>query len=264
MPRFISIQRLIISALFSFPLVHNCYGQAGSQPRFEAASLKLSEDQALMGTRPELSPGRIVWTTQLQYLVSYAYDVDLARVSFAGYGMGTIYNLNAVFPPNTSQADLRLMLQALLADRFNLHAHRDTKEVAGFALIVAKAGIKMKESTDVRPVDSGGAAILPEKGSYVTATGEGPGVIRITAQAASIKRLTEIFGRITGTPISDQTGLTGRYNFQFRFSNINADAETDVPSFPTALQESMGLTLQKQKVPVETLVVDHLDPLSQN
>ena len=66
-------------------------------------------------------------------------------------------------------------------------------------------------------------------------------------------------------PFWDETGLSGKYDFSFRFSgDLNADSQMEAPSLSTALREIIGLTIVKQRGAVETLVIDHLDPLSEN
>jgi uncharacterized protein (TIGR03435 family) len=66
-------------------------------------------------------------------------------------------------------------------------------------------------------------------------------------------------------PLWDRTGLQGKYDFAFRFSqDPSADSQTDAPSLSTALRENLGLILQKQRGPLETLVIDHLDQPSEN
>jgi uncharacterized protein (TIGR03435 family) len=226
--------------------------QAQQQPRFEVASIKPGGD--IFSTKPQRSPGRLTWTTQLAYLIGYAYGLDSARVS--GQGLGDIYTINAVFEPKMTDGELRLMLQGLLADRFDMRFHRAVKEVDGYGISIGRGGNKMKEAVSgSSPVDE----------SYLSATGPLPGVISITGRGASISQLTGTLGRIVGTPLWDQTGLEGKYDFAFRFSeDPGADSLTDTPSLSTALRESLGLTMRKQRGPLETLVIDHLAPPSAN
>src|SRR5580692_6936356 len=94
--------------------------QTPPPPRFEVASIKPAGDK--FSTRPELSTGRIRWTTQLCYLIGYAYSLDFSSVT--GRRCGAIYSIEATFDPASTSDRLRLMIQALLADRFKLRAHR--------------------------------------------------------------------------------------------------------------------------------------------
>jgi uncharacterized protein (TIGR03435 family) len=239
--------------------------QAPQRPHFEVASIRPGGD--IFSTKPQFSPGRLVWTTQLAYLIGYAYGLDFSRVS--GPGLGAIYTVNAVSDRNATDDERRLMLQSLLADRFNMRFHQQVKEVDGFAVTIGKAGIKMKESAAVSqhgPGASGSGTSSPSVNeSYLSATMPSSGVTAIRAKEATLKQLTDTLGRITGMAFWDRTGLQGKYDFAFSFSqDLNADPQTEVPSLSTALRESLGLTMQKQRGPVETLVIDHLEQPSEN
>jgi uncharacterized protein (TIGR03435 family) len=101
--------------------------------------------------------------------------------------------------------------------------------------------------------------------SYASASVTSRGVTSIQAHEASITQLTRTLERSVGKPFWDQTGLHGKYDFTFSFyQDADVDPQAGVPSLPTALEETLGLTLHKQKGPLETLVIDHLDPPSEN
>ncbi len=241
------------------------YSQTPQQPHFEVASIRPGGD--ILSTEPQSSPGRFVWTTQLAYLIGYAYGLDFSRVS--GKGLEVIYTINAVFEPNTTDDELRLMLQSLLAERFNMRFHRQVKEVDGFAVTIGKGGIKMKDSPTGGEADhdgsSSGASSAPINESYIYAMMTSPGVTSIKAREASLTQLTRTLERIVGRPFWDQTGLQGKYNFAFSFSqDLDADPQAGVPALPIAIRESLGLTLHKQAGPLETLVIDHIDQPSKN
>jgi uncharacterized protein (TIGR03435 family) len=241
-----------------------CGQQAQQQPRFEVASIKPGGD--IFSTKPQWSPGRLTWTTQLAYLIGYAYELDFARVS--GQGLGAIYTINAVFEPKTTEGELRLMLQSLLADRFAMRFQRLVKEVDGYGVSIGRGGNKMKEAFSVDqpgPGDVRSAPSSPFNESYVFATEPSPGVTAITGRGASLSQLIQTLGRIVGMPLWDQTGLEGKYDFAFRFSeDSGTDSQTDAPSLSTALRDSLGLTIKKQRGPLETLVIDHLAQPSEN
>jgi uncharacterized protein (TIGR03435 family) len=168
------------------------------------------------------------------------------------------YIINAAFEPNAKESEIRLMLQSLLAERFNLRLHRDIKEVDGYAISVGKGGSKMKESA---------ATDQPAPGirdRFVSAILSSAGTM-ITGRRATLAQLAETLGRNLESPMWDRTGLQGEYDFTFRYAqDVGADTQTDAPSLTTALRESLGLILQKQRGPVETLVIDHVEPPSEN
>lgn len=222
-----------------------------SHPRFEVASIKPGGD--VFSTRPLLSRGRLRWTTQLAYLIGYAYRLDFSRVS--GEHVGRVYTLEATFDPGAADGQVRLMVQALLAERFRMRARRVMTEAEGYALTIGKDGPKVKASAAAPESDSAG---------HVAAILQSGGVIAITGRGASIAQLAEALGR-SGVPAWDRTGLTGKYDFEFRYAaDLSPEAETDAPSLATALRESLGLTLKKQKGVVETLVVDHIEEPLEN
>jgi uncharacterized protein (TIGR03435 family) len=240
------------AGLFAVLSAQAIYSQ---QPQFEAASIKPGGD--IFSTKPQRSPGRLAWTTQLAYLIGYAYGLDHSRVSGQELG-GVVYTINTVFAPKVTDAELRLMLQSLLADRFNMRFHQEVKEVDGYVVSLAKGGMKMKES----PAEDQPGPIDP---SYVAATGPVPGVLEIRGHRASLLQLIDTLGRNLGMPLWDRTGLKGKYDFEFRYAeDLSAESEAAAPQLATALRESLGLVIKKQRGPLETLVIDHIEQPSGN
>jgi uncharacterized protein (TIGR03435 family) len=140
------------------------------------------------------------------------------------------------------------MLRALLEDRFKVAVHRESKEMPGYALVVAKRGFKLK------PVEPGG-------GSDTNSTG---GRVRtLTVKRTSMASLADLLARNLDQMVVDRTGLEGVYDFQLRWTNDDQNSSsTDAdaaPSLFTAIQETLGLRLQPQKVPTEIIVVDHVE-----
>jgi uncharacterized protein (TIGR03435 family) len=252
-----------------FGLLSSCAvcAQSPQQPQFEVVAVKLGGDA--FSTKPQLSPGRFNWTTQIAYLIGYAYSLDQARI-FGDVLGGDVYTVTAVFTPKATGGDVRAMLQSLLADRFHLRFHRLSKEADGYAITIAKGGIRMKESAAAEPSGAGGsgsgAPSAPGNDSYLSTMSPSTGVLEITGRGVSVAELAERLGRNTGTPFWDQTGLAGRYDFTFRFAqqDLDADILPDVPLLSTALREDLGLALVKSRGPVETLVIDHIEPPAEN
>ena len=245
--------------LHAFPLLFAglCCAIAAAQPqadalqRFEIASVKPGGD--IFSTRPERSAGRIRWTTQLSYLIGYAYRLDFSKISCAI--CASVYSVEATFDPSSTDDQVRGMLQSLLAGRFKMRAHRVTTEADGYALVTAKGGLKIKE---VKPAGE------PAE-SYVSATMPAAGVLAVTGRRASMSQFAESLQRHAGLPVWDRTGLSGTYDFAFRYAQgLGTDSQTDAPSLATALQESLGLKLEKQKGPVGTLLIDHIEEPAEN
>jgi uncharacterized protein (TIGR03435 family) len=167
------------------------------------------------------------------------------------------------------------MLQKVLADRFKLQVHHDSKDVPVFALVPAKGGVRMKET---KPGDSHpNVAKLGSNGMVHGATVflTGPG--QMTGEGASV---ADIAGALSDTAydylgrrVVDKSGLTARYDFKLQFAPnaTGADSDSDSqpqgaagPSISTAVQEQLGLKLEPAKVPTEFLVIDHAERPSQN
>jgi uncharacterized protein (TIGR03435 family) len=131
------------------------------------------------------------------------------------------------------------MLQRLLAERFHLAVHRGTKEVSGYALIVAKGGPKLKESK----AQAGRSYILPES---------------VVIDHATMDHFASVLARPAGRPVVDATGISGVFDINLKYAR-EGDANSERPSLFTALQEQLGLKLEPRKVSQETIIVDHVD-----
>jgi bla regulator protein BlaR1 len=238
--------------------------QTAAPLSFDVASVK-PVSQPWLQIAPQRSGGRITWTTDLHYLVGYAYHLQDWRISGALPGSDYIFAVDATTAPAATEDQIRLMLQSLLADRFKMAAHRVTKEVEGYALTVGRNGAKIKEArAEEKP------AALPEwfqKQGDIAAQLEGKvvatipkaGIGTITGRRASMLQLTEALQRVLRVSVLDQTGLSGNYYFAFEFAQEDHPADVEAPPLFAAIQESLGLKLEKHKGPVEMLVVDHIE-----
>jgi uncharacterized protein (TIGR03435 family) len=153
------------------------------------------------------------------------------------------------------------MIRQILAERFKLTAHRESRELPVFVLSIAKSGSKLKESMidpSVPPSERRGGGVQMSMG-------------RIAAHECTISYFLTMLSRQMGRSILDRTGLTGNYDFTLRWNPDNGlttaaeDTQADaLPSVFTAVQEQMGLKLESTKAPTEVLVVDHLERPTQN
>jgi uncharacterized protein (TIGR03435 family) len=143
-----------------------------------------------------------------------------------------------------------LMLQAMLADRFNLKIHHDTKDLPIYALVVAKGGSKLKEAA----ADANGGYSMGFGGKEEFLKGHG---VELESLAYS---LSSNVGRI----ILNKTGLSGKYEIDLKWSPQENPSEDDGPSIFTALQEQLGLKLEPIKAPVESIVIEHVDRPTEN
>jgi uncharacterized protein (TIGR03435 family) len=161
------------------------------------------------------------------------------------------------------------MLQTLLVERFKIVTHRETKELSGYALVVGKNGPKLNTKTaagESPPLPSylGGKPSVAFEGRLFTSM-EGVGTTAITGRGVSMAQLADELSQEMGMFVSDQTGLSGQYYFGLTFASIQ-NPRSEAQSLPvfSALQDDLGLKLEKQKAPVEILVVDHIERPSEN
>jgi uncharacterized protein (TIGR03435 family) len=262
--------RIVLGLLSSYGLVAQT---APPSRAFEVASVKVypASQGAPNGFSftPQRSGGRLSWTTNMPLLLSSAFHLPGWRITGAADKDQSFYSIEAGMDVSATEDKVRQMLRKLLADRFGLVTHRETRTVDSYRLVVAKNGPKINNSAD------GEAQAMPDylKGKPAEAfegrvfvSMEGIGVSAITARGISITRLTDQLADTLRTPVEDHTGLTGRYYFGFRFVNLNGSPadDPDVPTLFDAIQNQLGLRLDKQKAPTEFLVVDRVDKPSAN
>jgi uncharacterized protein (TIGR03435 family) len=137
------------------------------------------------------------------------------------------------------------MLAAVLAERFKLAVHRETRELTVYALVAAKNGPKIK------PVDPGEGDTTSRRGHVTITRTSMHGLARFLA-GPNVR---------LGRPVVDKTGLDGVYSFDLEWTpEGRTEPEAGAPpSIFVALQEQLGLKLEAQKAPVDILVVDHAE-----
>jgi uncharacterized protein (TIGR03435 family) len=158
------------------------------------------------------------------------------------------------------KAQKRLMLQAMLADRFELRAHAEDRKLPMYALVVVRNGPKFLESK------ANGTTIDGSKGR-----------IRVQGGDNTVSLLAEQLANSLGRPVVDETGIRGRYNITLQWApdegavpNPGATGlgattpDSPGPSLFTAIQEQLGLKLESRKGPVQVLVIDHIEQPSEN
>ena len=264
--------------------------QAFSQPatpQFEVASVKvappLTGGQILM--RRGSDPGRLDWTNvTLRACISAAYRVKEYQISGPDWLTSERYNLVAKIPDGASPNVIPEMLQALLADRFKLKLHRDTRDQPIYALVVAKGGPKMKESDPSEapprgpgaPGSPGGPPVTAIRGRMLIGGGQ------FEAKQMAMSEFTDWLARFVDRPVVDMTELKGSYDFKLDYTpdprvmqkmmmragvpsggpppGAAADGPSESgPSIFTAVQEQLGLKLEGRKAPIELLVIDSVE-----
>jgi uncharacterized protein (TIGR03435 family) len=171
------------------------------------------------------------------------------------------------------------MLQALLADRFKLTIHHETRQFPIYKLIVAKGGSKLHEAKAGDDYASGLQGPDGKSGGKGTMrVGDDSGAIVMTAQGISIDRLVAQISGQLGSQVHNETGLKGDYDITLRYTSEDMRMEAPNPSgggnvsqsdnngisLFAALEDQLGLKLESQKGPVDVIVIDHVEPPSEN
>lgn len=211
-------------------------------------------------------------------LIRYAYDLETEDLisGLPGWAGSSSLDVEAKvsaedvaalkkLPDDDSNRQRRLMMQSLLADRFALKVHHEKRELPTYALVVIKSGLRLKVADPKNTYEDG----LKAKGGVV----RGPGSVdtsntQLTAQAVPVTSLASFLAQKLRRPVDDKTGLTRNYDFTLKWSpdEVAQDSENanTPPSIYTALQEQLGLKLEATKGPVDTIVVDHINPPTEN
>ena len=141
-----------------------------------------------------------------------------------------------------TREELQPRLQALLAERLHLAVHRETREAQGYVLVVAKSGAKLQAT----------------KGDHWANFQKNVSSGRLEGFNWSMAFLAQKLAEQTHVPVVNQTGVSGSYVVELRYAG-ETETDTALPSLFTALREGLGLELKAQKVPVEMIVIDHVE-----
>lgn len=242
----------------SFLIAVSCmFAQVSARPAFDAASVRpnTSDDHVV---NIHVGPGGHFDARgyTLKLLIQQAYGVKGFQISGgAGWLDTDRYDITARGASNATTAQVDLMLQRLLADRFALRVHNASREMPGFELSVASGGSKLKRSL---------------------AKEETPGSSRrkgdaLVADAITMTTFTKMLGAYLSKPVSDKTGLTGLYDVRIAWteradqvSDDNAAADAPTVSLQSALKDQLGLKLTSRRVNAETIVIESAEKASPN
>jgi len=238
-------------------------------PAFDVASIRPTQGgMEMRGHGPffniKVSPDTVnMRAVNLRTCIRWAYHVMDYQVSGPDTIMRDRYDVMAKAPAAVEEDQLRAMMQTLLADRFKMAFHRQSKEMSGYALVVGKGGPKFQESKT-----EGESAIDPDQSR-----------MQVSIQRTSIAQLIEMLSNMFRAPIIDETGLKAKYDVTINVAKYL----TEIPHGPgerggggegagagagfdpmslimRGLQEELGLKLEsRSKMPVDFLIVDHIE-----
>jgi uncharacterized protein (TIGR03435 family) len=253
-PRKQALGKLILAAFLAIttPIA---FSQATSQPdaklpTFDIVSIKLSHPETPPSA--QFPPNGLHLTgLSLHGLIIVAYLLPGGEILGApAWADTTAFDLDAKVDPADVDSyqkltldQRRLMRQALLADRFKLQIHRQTRQGPVYALIPAKDGVKLR---------------VAEAGDDVLCKVD-LGHHQLTMQACPMQSIAVALSQIVERTVIDKSGLPSRYSFTLDWST-----DADAPSIFTVIQEQLGLKLDSQRGPVEDIVIDHVEMPSAN
>jgi uncharacterized protein (TIGR03435 family) len=224
-----------------------CLCAFAQQAQFEVASIKPSN--APPGSSGfDSRHGRMVGTNvTLKRSIMGAYAIGPNQIVGGPDWLDSDrFDISAKAGKDAGDHEMMVMLQALLAERFHLASHRETRPIQCYVIEVAKGGPKLEKST-----------------GEGTSAGSSRG--GVTARATSMDRFAEVLARQMDLPVVNQTGLEGKFNFKLEWTPESARQEANAgPSIFTAIQEQLGLRLRAQKAPVEVLVIDRAERPTEN
>jgi uncharacterized protein (TIGR03435 family) len=205
--------------------------------QFEAASIKPYILGSSTRSGIEETPGLIrIENLPLKAVIELAYGVKDYQFDGPDWLSGARFDITAKPPAGYKHEQLQPLLRNLLAARFKLTVHHDSRQLSGYALVIAKGGARLQESTGPK--------------TFFTVR---PGLISGTQR--SLEELTGALARMLSRPVVDQTGLMAAYDIKLEWTQ---DPEQELSTF-AALQEQLGLRLQPQKVPIDIVIVDHIE-----
>jgi uncharacterized protein (TIGR03435 family) len=231
---------------------------AAQQPAFDVVSIKANVGVSIaMNNR--FSPGRMI-------LINYSPDVLIRQahgvngyqiVNLPEWARNERFDVEATFPPNAPPAQRPQMLQAMLAERFGLQVHRETRELPIYALVRVKPdalGPGLQPSTrDCTVQKDATGRVIPDPNCGFRITQDS-----VSGNAEWRQLSLPLQLGIRDRPVLDRTGLTGRFDIKLQWLPEGAPDSGERVSIFTALQEQLGLRLESTKSPVEVLVIDNV------
>ena len=226
--------------------------QTVATPAFEAASIK-PDDAG--GNYIEVKPGYLnAHSATAATCIMWAYGVQSSQVAGANSAVSGLlqsdrYTIVAKTAGVVPESQLKLMLQTLLAERFKLAFHRQSREIPVLALVVEKNGPKFHPSQGDGESKMQPSSKLARQWTWTT-----------------MPQLASSLGEAMQAPVLDQTGLSGKYDFSLDLAPYAVPGERpDIGSMMvTAVREQLGLKLEARRAPTDVLVIDHLEKPAAN
>ena len=253
---------------------YGAFAQDAPRPSFQVASVKLNTENPPNRMLRPMPGGRLTArNASLEQLILVAYSVQRYQLIGGPSWMGTDgFDIEAKGEGEPNSAQMLQMLQSLLADRFKLSLHRETKELPVYNLTGARGAFNppAPQESGCVPLDPTGP---PQRGSLPCGMPRIGMSGVIDAAKVSTAQLVMTLATVLGRPVIDQTGFKGVFDVHLKFTPDQgtqglpggalgappADIDPSRPNVFGALQEQLGLKLTSSKGPVEVLVIDHVE-----
>jgi uncharacterized protein (TIGR03435 family) len=288
-----SVSGLYVFCFARFPEVHAKSPQTNLErlPSFEVSSIKANHSVEGRSAIGAPSPDRFTVTnTSLRRIIEYAYNIqDFQLLGAPAWINSENYDIEAkienslaeklqTLPRDQRAEQIRLMIQSLLAERFQLEVSHGTKEFPIYALVVKKSGSKLKP-TELPPLDSPAAPTGVLQGRQRTVrnmTTNAGAITQIIMKGQTVATLADLLSLELGRLVRDETGLKGEYDFTLKWTPENLTANGDPGSAATtspdsagqtifeAIEEQLGLKLESRKGPVYSISINHVERPSRN
>jgi uncharacterized protein (TIGR03435 family) len=227
------------------------------QPDFAVATIRPSSGEVQFeheGTTDFLPDGLRMHDVTVLTCIKLAYGVQNRQVAGPAWLDTDHFDISAKTDTTASKDQMKLMMRGLLANRFGLTFHHESREMRALVLTVAGSSSKLKPAADPS------AAPLRQNSANGT-------VVR----SMSIQEFADFLAQPLDMPIVDQTGLTGKYDFALDFTPYLPDPNNMSPTRPdamaivkAAMQDQLGLKMDTRKTTVDVMVIDHVEKPSAN
>jgi len=207
----------------------------------------------------------------LKRVLMAAYEVKYWQIAGPDWLDRLRFDITARLPDGATREQSLAMMRGLLAERFQMTVHRETRELPVYALLQDKSGVKLKPSADAAGDENAIASVKQNEGKdgFPVLTPGASGVIvetrngraRISGFHAGLAKLADFLSTQLGRPVLDRTGIAGIFDFAvyFRPESAAVDEANPEAGIFDALREQLGLRLEARKGPVEMLVIDRIE-----
>jgi uncharacterized protein (TIGR03435 family) len=249
-------------------------------PEFEVASIK-ANNSGEQRTSMRALPGRIEGTNRtLKLLIQNAYRLqDFQIVGGPGWLNSARFDISAKADGAVTQAEVALMLRKLLADRFKLISHTETREMALYALARSRTDGSVGAQLRASNADCLGERSSPRRPQSSPSPGQAPecgfreSAGNMMARGIDLDAFAAELAAYASRPVVDKTALIGKFDLTLNWTpeqsappdgSGSPPADPNQPSIFTALQEQLGLKLESTRGPVDVLVIDSAEKPSDN